>query len=129
MVYLTLDADPAVKVPAVVIKILITSLKKTEKLANQLAAKSKINDIKFNSIVCDPPYGIASTTGGERITDLMERCLEMLQKKMKKGQRLVIAVSEPDIVNNQNLRLIHKFEWYIHKSLTRNIMVLEKINI
>ena len=89
----------------------------------------KINDIEFNSIVCDPPYGIASTTGGESISDLMERCLEKLQKKMKKGQRLVMAVSEPDIVNNQNLSLIHKFEWYIHKSLTRNIMVLEKINI
>ena len=86
----------------------------------------EINNLNFNSIVCDPPYGIASTTGGENITELMKRALDTFQKKMKKGQRLVLAVSNPEIIKNKNLKLIHKFEWYIHKSLTRNIMVLEK---
>tara|TARA_B100001250_G_scaffold241848_1_gene207805 strand:+ start:4920 stop:5915 length:996 start_codon:yes stop_codon:yes gene_type:complete len=85
-----------------------------------------IRNIKFGSIVCDPPYGIASTTGGENIPELMERCLDTFQNTMEKGQRLVIAVSEPDTVKHQNLRKVHLFEWYIHKSLTRNIIVLEK---
>ena len=86
----------------------------------------EINNQNFSSIVCDPPYGIASTTGGEDINDLMERCMNLFQKKMYKNQRLVIAVSNPDIAKNPSFNLIHKFEWYIHKSLTRHIIVLEK---
>lgn len=86
----------------------------------------EISNQNFSSIVCDPPYGIASTTGGENINDLMKRCLELFQKNMRKKQRLVIAVSNPNIVKNPNLKLLRKFEWYIHKSLTRNIIVLEK---
>ena len=34
--------------------------------------------------------------------------------------------SGAEIVKHQNLKLLHKFEWYIHKSLTRNILVLER---
>ncbi len=86
----------------------------------------KISSFPFNSIVCDPPYGIASTSGGENINDLMNRCLDEFQKSMLKKQRLVIAVSNPEFAKNQNLTLLHKFDWYIHKSLTRYIMVLEK---
>ena len=95
--------------------------------ANLLNSDFKeIKNLEFSSIVCDPPYGIASTTGGESISELMERCLDTFQKVMKRKQRLVIAVSNADMVKHQNLKLIHKFEWYIHKSLTRNIIVLEK---
>ena len=86
----------------------------------------KINSFNFDSIVCDPPYGIASTSGGENISDLMNRCLGEFQKSMLKKQRLVIAVSNPELIRNQNLTLLKKFEWYIHKSLTRYVMVLEK---
>ena len=86
----------------------------------------EITNQNFSSIVCDPPYGIASTTGGENIENLMKRSLDIFQKKLSKGQRLVIAVSSTEIVKHQNLKLLHKFEWYIHKSLTRNIIVLEK---
>ena len=86
----------------------------------------KISSFPFNSIVCDPPYGIASTSGGENINDLMNRCLDEFQKSMLNKQRLVIAVSNPEFIKNQNLTLLHKFDWYIHKSLTRYVMVLEK---
>ncbi len=88
----------------------------------------EITNQSFSSIVCDPPYGIASTTGGENIKDLMERSLDVFQRKLNRGQRLVIAVSNPDIIKHPNLKLLNMFEWYIHKSLTRNIIVLEKIN-
>jgi len=88
----------------------------------------EINNQDFSSIVCDPPYGIASTSGGENIEELMKRSLDVFQRKLNKGQRLVIAVSNPDIIKHPNLKLLYKFEWYIHKSLTRNIIVLEKIN-
>ncbi|MEC7713017.1 MAG: methyltransferase domain-containing protein [Candidatus Thermoplasmatota archaeon] len=86
----------------------------------------EINKQKFSSIVCDPPYGIASTSGGETIEGLMGRSLDVFQRKLRKRQRLVIAVSNPNIIRHTNLQLLYKFEWYIHKSLTRNIIVLEK---
>ena len=86
----------------------------------------KINDIKFNSIVCDPPYGIASTSGGEKISSLIKRYIQSIENKMTKGQRLVIALNDVELLKEKKMKIIHHFKWYIHKSLTRNILVLEK---
>ena len=86
----------------------------------------EVADLNFGSIVCDPPYGIASSSGGENIRELMERSLDTFQKCMTKSQRLVIAVSDTRMIRHKNLTQIYKFEWYIHKSLTRNIIVFEK---
>ena len=86
----------------------------------------KLQDLKFKSIVCDPPYGIASTTGGEEISGLIKRFIKAIENKMIKGQRLVIALNDTKLLNKEKLKIIHHFKWYIHKSLTRNILVLEK---
>ena len=86
----------------------------------------EISSLEFGSIVCDPPYGIASTSGGEKIKELMKRSLDVFQKCMENKQRLVIAVSDSKMIKHESLIQIYKFEWYIHKSLTRNIIVLEK---
>ena len=56
----------------------------------------------------------------------MERGLDVFQKCMENKQRLVVAVSDSKMIKHENLTQIYKFEWYIHKSLTRNIIVLEK---
>ena len=85
-----------------------------------------IHKYKFNAIVTDPPYGISTTTLGEGIEKLMTRCLELFAKKLKSKQRLVMAVSNPKLTQNNNYTIIHQFEWYIHKSLTRHILVMEK---
>ena len=86
----------------------------------------KISSLEFGSIVCDPPYGIASTSGGENIRELMIRAIDIFQQSMKKKQRLVVAVSDSSIIKHDRLTQIYKFKWYIHKSLTRKIIVLEK---
>jgi len=86
----------------------------------------KLKNCNFEAIVTDPPYGISTTTKGEGVEKLMERSLELFAKKMKTKQRLVMAVSNPKLVQNKNYTTIHKFEWYIHKSLTRYILVMEK---
>ena len=91
--------------------------------------KGDIENLKnsnFNAIVTDPPYGISTTTKGEGVEKLMKRSLELFAKKMKTKQRVVMAVSNPELVQNKNYTTIHKFEWYIHKSLTRYILVMEK---
>ncbi len=86
----------------------------------------KLEDCEIDAIVTDPPYGISTTTQGEGVDELMLRSLSLFSEKLKSGQRLVMAVSKPELVQSKNFRMLYQFEWYIHKSLTRNIMVMEK---
>ena len=88
----------------------------------------KIQDYDIDAIVTDPPYGISTTTKGEGIEELMFRSLSLFDKKLKVGQRLVMAISKPELIQNENFKILYQFKWYIHKSLTRNIIVMEKIN-
>jgi tRNA (guanine10-N2)-dimethyltransferase len=86
----------------------------------------KLEDCEIDAIVTDPPYGISTTTQGEGVDELMLRSLSLFSEKLKSGQRLVMAISKPELVQSKNFRMLYQFEWYIHKSLTRNIMVMEK---
>ena len=91
--------------------------------------KGDVDNIKnydFKAIVTDPPYGLSTTTKGEGVKELMLRSMEIFTRTMKKGLRIVMAVSNPKLINSKDFTLIHKFEWYIHKSLTRYILVLER---
>ena len=85
-----------------------------------------ISNYDFKAIVTDPPYGLSTTTKGEGVKELMSRSMEIFTGIMKKGQRIVMALSNPKLINSKEFTLIHKFEWYIHKSLTRYILVLER---
>ena len=94
-----------------------------------VAVKGDIENISnydFKAIVTDPPYGLSTTTKGEGVKELMSRSMKIFTRVMKKGQRIVMAISKPKLINPKDFTLIHKFEWYIHKSLTRYILVLEK---
>ena len=74
----------------------------------------KIKDYNIDSIVTDPPYGLSTTTRGEGVEELMLRSLSLFSKKLKSGQRLVMAVSNPELVKSEEFKIINKFEWYIH---------------
>ena len=99
-----------------------------------LEGKIKKGDVEesknqsFEAIVTDPPYGIASSTGGEKISELLQRTMNIFSEAMEKGKRIVMAISNPELIQTTNFKKIYQFEWYIHKSLTRHIMVLEKTN-
>jgi len=99
-----------------------------------LEGKIKKGDVEesknqsFEAIVTDPPYGIASSTGGEKISELLQRTMNIFSEAMEKGKRIVMAISNPELIQTTNFKKIYQFEWYIHKSLTRYIMVLEKTN-
>jgi tRNA (guanine10-N2)-dimethyltransferase len=98
-----------------------------------LKGKIKKGDVEesknqgFETIVTDPPYGIASSTGGEKVSELLQRAMNIFSEAMEKGKRMVMAISNPELIQTTNFKIIYQFEWYIHKSLTRNILVLEKI--
>jgi tRNA G10 N-methylase Trm11 len=69
---------------------------------------------------------LSTTTKGEGVGKLMSRSMEIFERNMGEKQRVVMAVSNPKLINSKKFNLIHKFEWYIHKSLTRYILVLER---
>jgi len=94
-----------------------------------IVVKGDVEDAKnydFKAIVTDPPYGLSTTTKGEGVGKLMSRSMEIFERNMGEKQRVVMAVSNPQLINSKKFNLIHKFEWYIHKSLTRYILVLER---
>ena len=58
-----------------------------------------VENYDFNAIVTDPPYGLSSTTKGEGVKKLMSRSMEIFAETMKKEQRVVMAVSNPKLIN------------------------------
>ena len=86
----------------------------------------KINEFDIDAIVTDPPYGLSTTTKGEGVKDLMKRSMLLFSQKLEKKQRLIMAISNPKLVRNSDFNILYQFEWYIHKSLTRYIVVMEK---
>ena len=50
----------------------------------------------------------------------------LFSQKLEKKQRLIMAISNPKLVKNSDFNILYQFEWYIHKSLTRYIVVMEK---
>ena len=66
------------------------------------------------------------STGGEKVSELLQRAMNIFSEAMEEGKRIVMAVSNPALVNTKKFKLLYQFEWYIHKSLTRHILVLEK---
>ena len=85
-----------------------------------------LKEEKYEGIVTDPPYGISSSSNKENIESLLERTLQIFSDCLKSDQRAVIAVSNPKLIQSKDFKVIYQFECYIHKSLTRHIIVLEK---
>ena len=67
-----------------------------------------VENYDFNAIVTDPPYGLSSTTKGEGVKKLMSRSMEIFAETMKKEQRVVMAVSNPKLVNQPDYYHKHK---------------------
>lgn len=81
---------------------------------------------KFDSIVTDLPYGLNT-----RKTDLKELYLSFLKhlELILKNKAVLIFpdfIDYKKLLNKTNLRIIAEFSYYIHKSLTKKIVLLEK---
>jgi len=81
-------------------------------------------NLKVDAIVTDPPYGRGSFTT-KKVSSLYHSFLSHAYSLLKRNQRLIIIFP-----NNFTFRsrfvLIAKIPFYVHKSLTRNVFVLEK---
>lgn len=86
--------------------------------------------LPFDGVVSDPPYGRASTTGGEGTAVVVEQLLEALPRLLRPGRRAALMLAGPElpelprgIVLEERRRAER-----VHRSLTRWLVVLQRQN-
>lgn len=86
---------------------------------------------KIGCVVTDPPYGVSSTTLKRTTKQLVQELLISVNKMLKKGQRICMA--SPKSLKIRELGVALGFRHmeshfvYVHRSLTREIAVFEKV--
>lgn len=80
---------------------------------------------KYNYIVADLPYGL--NTSPKNLKETYSGFFALLEKIMKKKAVLILPhfVNYRKLINKTSLKMTHEFSSYIHKSLTKKIIVLE----
>ena len=82
-------------------------------------------------IVTDPPYGRSATTLGWNTRQLVEEALSATIERLSKGWRICIASPESirigDIGERLGLKHVESHLVYVHRSLTREIAVFERV--
>ena len=81
-------------------------------------------------IVTDPPYGRSATTMGREIGEIVRDFLSMSKSCISKGKRICMAaptnVKIGKMSKELGFRLVESHSVYVHRSLTREIAVLER---
>ena len=82
-------------------------------------------------VVTDPPYGISSTTLKRTTRQIVEELLVNVDSLLSKGGRVCMASPRTLKIGQIGARLGYKFVEshfvYVHRSLTREIVVFEKV--
>jgi tRNA (guanine10-N2)-dimethyltransferase len=106
-----------------------------------LADSRKIPLFKVDAIVTDPPYGRSSSTFKSTTKQLVQEVLATSHELLGMGQRICIAlpimvngegkpvqmsIEVSELVEKLGFRTIESHKVFIHRSLTREIMVYEK---
>jgi len=81
----------------------------------------------ISAIVTDPPYGTASSTRGFDLHDLLLDFFQVICNVLTSNARVVIAVPSDINIEEKLAQMLNatyrKFLHYVHKSLTRKILV------
>jgi tRNA (guanine10-N2)-dimethyltransferase len=86
---------------------------------------------KVDCVVTDPPYGTSATTLKRTMKQIVEQVLTAAYHMLEKGQRICMAA--PRRINIRSIaavsgyRPIESHFVYVHRSLTREIAVFEKV--
>ena len=82
-----------------------------------------------DAIATDPPYGTGASTLKSTTRNILKDFLPNAHSILPKGRRAVIAspvgTKTPDIAEASGFRVMDRHEVYVHRSLTREILVLE----
>lgn len=85
---------------------------------------------EIDSVATDPPYGRSSSTKGNETFKLVEESLEDMASILKLHGRVCISV--PSNINVadfrlNDLRMVEKHSFRVHRSLTRNIVTFARL--
>ena len=87
--------------------------------------------IKADCVVTDPPYGISSSTMKRTTKQIIEEVLTAVNEVLSNGKRICMAAPKKLGIVNVGTSLGYKhlrsYFVYVHRSLTREIAVFEKV--
>jgi tRNA (guanine10-N2)-dimethyltransferase len=87
--------------------------------------------VRVDCVVTDPPYGISSTTLKRSTGQIVEELLSVVHDLLGKGKRVCIAAPKTvkigHLGDELGYRLLESHLVYVHRSLTREIVVFEKV--
>lgn len=90
----------------------------------------KINKLitEVDAVVTDLPYGKSTTTKGENINKLYIRTFENIANVLKKNRLAVIGLSNEEMISvgKNYFTFLKKYEYKVHRSLTRYFIVYQK---
>ncbi len=85
---------------------------------------------KVDCIVTDPPYGRASTTMGQETKQIVKDFLSRVDEHIQEGRRICIAAPQSigigKLSRESGFKPLESHSVYVHRSLTREIVVLER---
>ncbi len=83
---------------------------------------------QVDGIATDPPYGRSTSTNGEPLDELYGRSLRAFAEVLSRGCRLAIALPDTSTLEAaEGFRLLESHALWVHRSLTRNFCVLERV--
>ncbi len=82
-------------------------------------------------VVTDPPYGRSAKTLGREVGDIVRHFLSIAEDCVPRGRRVCVAfpkgVEIGKMTRSSGFKLVESHYVYIHRSLTREIAVLERV--
>lgn len=82
-------------------------------------------------VVTDPPYGRSAKTLGREVGDIVRHFLSIAKDCVSRGRRVCVAfpkgVEIGKMARGSGFKLVESHYVYIHRSLTREIAVLERV--
>ena len=83
----------------------------------------------FDAVLTDPPYGRASTTGGEGSAAVVDRVLPRWAARVRPGGRVVVIVPAAIRDFGPEWRSVARIPVRVHRSLTREFRVYERSDL
>ena len=82
----------------------------------------------WDYVVTDLPYGKLSKVGTKTVQEIFEKFVGVLEKHLKK--RAVVGIPDwleyKKIIKDSKLKLENEFNYYLHRSFSKRILVLRK---
>lgn len=95
-----------------------------------IADAKKLPISKVDCIVTDPPYGRASSTLGHQTAQIIRDFLVEAHEHLTKGRRICMAAPKTirvrDVATESGFKPLESHFVYVHRSLIREIIVLER---